>query len=76
MPAPEHSRPGCVPAASEDGTLQFTSGSRAFFSLEPFHRLYFENLRAVLDEPGEWFLARDGKLFYKPRPGNNTIFQK
>ncbi len=28
-----------------------------------------ENYRAALDSPGEWFLARDGKLLYKPRPG-------
>jgi len=53
----------------EDGTLQFTGGSRAFFSLEPFHRIHFENFRAALDAPGEWFLARDGTLFYMPRDG-------
>jgi len=51
------------------GTLQFTGGSRAFFSLEPFHRMYFENFRAALDVPGEWFLARDGTLSYQPREG-------
>ncbi len=35
-----------------------------------------ENYLAALDEPGEWFLKRDGQLFYKPRPGeqlNKTI---
>lgn len=53
----------------ESGTLQFTGGSRAFFSLEPFHRLWFENYRAALDQPGEWFLARDGTLSYLPLPG-------
>jgi len=53
----------------EDGALQFTGGSRAFFSLEPFHRVYFENLRAALTDPGEWFLGRDGTLLYKPRAG-------
>ena len=26
-----------------------------------------ENFRAALDAPGEWFLARDGKLYYIPR---------
>ena len=30
-----------------------------------------ENFRAALDEPGEWFLARDGTLSYKPRPGED-----
>ncbi len=51
------------------GTLQFTGGTRAFFSLEPFHRMYFENFRGALDAPGEWFLAKDGTLFYLPREG-------
>ena len=27
-----------------------------------------ENYRAALDSPGEWFLARDGRLFYQPLP--------
>ncbi|MGB8167286.1 MAG: right-handed parallel beta-helix repeat-containing protein [Chthoniobacteraceae bacterium] len=58
-----------VDAAS--GTLQFTGGTRAFFSLEPFHRIYFENYRGALDAPGEWFLAKDGTLFYIPRDGEN-----
>ena len=30
-----------------------------------------ENVRAALDEPGEWFLSRDGTLFYKPLPGED-----
>ena len=34
--------------------------SRGYFHLE--------NFLSALDEPGEWFLARDGKLYYKPRP--------
>jgi len=32
-------------------------------------RFHFENLKAALDEPGEWFLGRDGMLSYKPRSG-------
>jgi hypothetical protein len=28
-----------------------------------------ENLPTALDAPGEWFLARDGTLRYRPRPG-------
>ena len=27
-----------------------------------------ENFREALDQPGEWFLARDGVLYYKPLP--------
>jgi hypothetical protein len=30
-----------------------------------------ENARAFLDEPGEWFLDRQQRLFYKPRPGES-----
>jgi hypothetical protein len=32
---------------------------------------HLENFLSALDEPGEWFLARDGKLYYKPRPGED-----
>jgi len=32
-------------------------------------RFHLENFQVALDEPGEWFLARDGVLYYKPRPG-------
>jgi len=34
-------------------------------------RYHLENLRAALDEPGEWFLDRDGTLSYKPLPGQD-----
>lgn len=33
--------------------------------------IVFENLEAGLDEPGEWFLSSEGKLRYKPRPGDD-----
>lgn len=56
----------------ESGTLQFTGGARAFFSLEPFHRIWFENYRGALDQPGEWFLAKDGTLSYIPREGEKS----
>jgi len=32
---------------------------------------HLENFLSALDEPGEWFLARDGKLYYKPRMGED-----
>ncbi|MEI8310561.1 MAG: right-handed parallel beta-helix repeat-containing protein [Verrucomicrobiota bacterium] len=31
----------------------------------------FENFLCALDEPGEWFLARDGFVYYKPLPGED-----
>jgi hypothetical protein len=31
-----------------------------------------ENARRFLDSPGEWFLDRDGTLFYKPLPGEDV----
>ncbi len=34
-------------------------------------RYHLENFRAALDAPGEWFLARDGMLYYKPLPGQD-----
>ena len=33
--------------------------------------LIFENFARALDEPGEWFLARSGTLYYKPLPGED-----
>jgi len=32
-------------------------------------RYHIENFRSALDAAGEWFLARDGVLYYKPLPG-------
>jgi len=32
---------------------------------------FFENAMAFLDTPGEWFLARDGWLYYQPLPGED-----
>ena len=35
-----------------------------------------ENYRAALDEPGEWFLDRDGTLSYMPLPGEEIATAK
>ena len=32
---------------------------------------HLENFKAALDAPGEWFLDRDGTLFYKPLAGQD-----
>jgi hypothetical protein len=34
-------------------------------------RYHLENFLGALDAPGEWFLARDGTLHYKPLPGED-----
>jgi len=34
-------------------------------------RYHLENFRAALDAPGEWFLSRNGWLYYKPRSGED-----
>ncbi|MBA7650129.1 hypothetical protein ES703_57930 [subsurface metagenome] len=34
-------------------------------------RFHLENFKEALGAPGEWFLARDGMLYYKPLPGEN-----
>jgi hypothetical protein len=54
---------------SSEGKLQFTGTCREFFSSQAPPRLRFENYLAALDEPGEWFLERNGTLHYIPLPG-------
>jgi hypothetical protein len=43
----------------------------AFNAFGLSQRYQIENYRAALDQPGEWFLDRDGTLFYWPLPGEN-----
>ncbi|MGQ9731255.1 MAG: right-handed parallel beta-helix repeat-containing protein [Candidatus Zipacnadales bacterium] len=38
----------------------------------PRQRYHLENYRQALDTPGEWFLDRDGTLFYYPLPGEDA----
>ncbi len=48
-----------------------TTGPAAwnFMEWSPSQRYYIENVRSTLNSPGEWFLARDGVLFYMPLSG-------
>jgi len=39
-----------------------------FMRWNPGQRYHLENFREALDEPGEWFLDRDGTLYYMPLP--------
>jgi hypothetical protein len=50
-----------------------TSGRRMqpWNPMRRYSTLIFENFFGALDAPGEWFLARDGSLYYKPRPGED-----
>ena len=41
---------------------------KSYSGWPPNTRFHLENFRAALDAPGEWFLARDGKLYYVPLP--------
>ena len=34
-------------------------------------RYHVENFKAALDAPSEWFLDRDGTVYYKPLPGQD-----
>jgi len=43
----------------------------AFLSWGPSQRYHLENFREALDAPGEWFLDRDGTLYYQPLPGED-----
>ena len=42
-----------------------------FFNWGPQQRYHIENYKEALDAPGEWFLDRDGTLYYKPLPGED-----
>ncbi len=53
-------------------TIVTTGGAPwAFMQWAPNQRYHLENFKAALDAPGEWFLDRDGTLYYKPLPGEN-----
>lgn len=54
------------------GTVVVTAGVPWGFAYwGPNCRYHLENFRAALDEPGEWFLDRDGTLSYLPRPDDD-----
>jgi hypothetical protein len=57
---------------AKPGYMQFTAPSRwPFLLYEPRQRYILENFKGALDAPGEWFLSRDGTLFYLPLPGED-----
>jgi hypothetical protein len=60
-------------AVNFDNNQIITTGEKlASFSDWPAGtRFHLENFKAALDEPGEWFLSRDGTLYYKPLAGED-----
>lgn len=53
------------------------SGMKSWNPIDKQSRWYVDNFRAALDAPGEWFLDRDGYLYYIPEKGQtleNTRF--
>jgi hypothetical protein len=48
------------------------SGMAPWISIDNKTRYYVENFRGALDFPGEWFLARDGYLYYIPCEGETV----
>jgi len=44
---------------------------RELLTYEPDGRFFIENFRAALDEAGEWFLNRNGEVFYLAKEGED-----
>ena len=44
-------------------------GMKPWNPWKPGKRFILEGYQGALDEPGEWYLNPEGKLFYMPRPG-------
>ncbi|MRX65383.1 right-handed parallel beta-helix repeat-containing protein [Maribacter luteus] len=47
------------------------TGMKPWNKLDSTTRFTIENYEAALDTHGEWYLQRNGDLFYMPRPGEN-----
>ena len=57
---------------TETNTVVTTGPARwPFMRWGPGQRYHVENFKEALDEPGEWFLDRDGTLYYKPLAGED-----
>lgn len=62
-----------IDSVDTERSLLVTSGE-GMKSWNPWRRnahFILENYRKALDAPGEWFLGRDGWLFYRPLPGES-----
>lgn len=57
---------------AQTGAVALTADCpRPFRVWGPNQRYHIENIKTALDAPGEWFLDRDGDLFYIPLPGED-----
>jgi hypothetical protein len=56
---------------SESAIVTTGEGLKPWNSWGKGDRYHLENFRAALDAPGEWFLARDGWLYYMPLPAED-----
>jgi hypothetical protein len=57
--------------AEANSVLMRGPAIRELLSNEPDGRFHVENFRAALDAPGEWYLSRNGDIFYSPLPGED-----
>jgi parallel beta helix pectate lyase-like protein len=65
----EASRHRVASVDAKSGQMLFTGPAPwPFFNWGGIQRYHLENLRQALDDPGEWFLDRNGTLYYKPLP--------
>ena len=55
--------------ADRNAVITSGKGMKPWNPLRAGTRFYLENFLSALDEPGEWFLGRDGVLHYRPLPG-------
>ena len=57
---------------TEAGTLTISGDSmKAWNPIARDTTCILENIRDAVDFPGAWFLSRDGRLYYKPRDGED-----
>lgn len=57
---------------AEAGRIAFEGpGMKSWNPLRKDTGYVLENYRGAMDEPGEWFLAADGRIFYRAREGED-----